>query len=141
HHFGTDAVSGEDGDVERVIGRHEECPWSFDRSGFSGLSWPGLTRPSTSFLLLHPKTWMPGTRPGMTAAFVLRRQYSSADQASLLQTAECVESLGERHRRHRDRRDLFGAHELEQFLGFAQIADIAALNRDRLDRDQRQGES
>ena len=27
-------------------------------------SWPGLTRPSTS--LPQAKTWMPGTRPGMT---------------------------------------------------------------------------
>ena len=29
-------------------------------------SWPGLTRPSTSFFLHRLKTWMPGTRPGMT---------------------------------------------------------------------------
>ena len=30
-------------------------------------SWPGLSRPSTScFLCNYPKTWMPGTRPGMT---------------------------------------------------------------------------
>jgi hypothetical protein len=27
-------------------------------------SWPGLTRPSTSSFAA--KTWMPGTRPGMT---------------------------------------------------------------------------
>src|SRR6202035_3406594 len=30
-------------------------------------SWPGLSRPSTSYFR-HVKTWMPGTRPGMTAA-------------------------------------------------------------------------
>src|SRR5438552_11863174 len=29
-------------------------------------SWPGSSRPSTSFLPLDIKTWMPGTRPGMT---------------------------------------------------------------------------
>src|SRR5690349_2285494 len=28
-------------------------------------SWPGLTRPSTTFFLA--KTWMPGTSPGMTS--------------------------------------------------------------------------
>jgi len=33
-------------------------------------SWPGLSRPSTSLsLLMHPKTWMPGTRPGMTGGW------------------------------------------------------------------------
>src|ERR1700686_4754019 len=53
-------------------------------------SWPGLAvrrtaslplayaRPSTSFLLLYTKTWMPGTRPGMTkaraSALILRPQ-------------------------------------------------------------------
>ena len=30
------------------------------------LSWPGLSRPSTSFASSIAKTWMPGTRPGMT---------------------------------------------------------------------------
>jgi hypothetical protein len=30
-------------------------------------SWPGLTRPSTSFIEIERKTWMPGTRPGMTS--------------------------------------------------------------------------
>ena len=29
-------------------------------------SWPGLSRPSTSLGWPHPKTWMPGTRLGMT---------------------------------------------------------------------------
>ncbi len=33
-------------------------------------SWPGLSRPSTTFLL--PKTWKPGTRPGMTKKEVER---------------------------------------------------------------------
>jgi hypothetical protein len=28
--------------------------------------WPGLARPSTSFVLHESKTWMPGPRPGMT---------------------------------------------------------------------------
>src|SRR5690348_9691113 len=30
------------------------------------LSWPGLSRPSTPLGCDDPKTWMPGTRPGMT---------------------------------------------------------------------------
>jgi len=30
------------------------------------LSWPGLSRPSTSSFGQCAKTWMPGTRPGMT---------------------------------------------------------------------------
>ncbi len=30
------------------------------------MSWPGLSRPSTSLSALNCKTWMPGTRPGMT---------------------------------------------------------------------------
>ena len=34
-------------------------------------SWPGLSRPSTSFLA-GPRTWMPGTRPGMTSGEVGR---------------------------------------------------------------------
>ena len=29
-------------------------------------SWPGLSRPSTSFATNKRKTWMPGTSPGMT---------------------------------------------------------------------------
>src|SRR4029079_11845535 len=29
-------------------------------------SWPGSSRPSTPCLLILSKTWMPGTRPGMT---------------------------------------------------------------------------
>ncbi len=32
-------------------------------------SWPGLSRPSTSFS--DAKTWMPGTRPGMTDSEIL----------------------------------------------------------------------
>ena len=36
-------------------------------------SWPGLTRPSTSFCDFV-RTWMPGTRPGMTNSRRTRRQ-------------------------------------------------------------------
>ena len=32
-------------------------------------SWPGLSRPSTSLPRSESKTWMPGTRPGMTILF------------------------------------------------------------------------
>jgi hypothetical protein len=34
--------------------------------GLTSRPWPGLSRPSTSFVLEESKTWMPGTRPGMT---------------------------------------------------------------------------
>src|SRR5690242_13726202 len=37
-------------------------PASGPVNAFSGSSWPGLSRPSTSFCF----GWMPGTRPGMT---------------------------------------------------------------------------
>jgi hypothetical protein len=33
----------------------------------SHLSWPGFSRASTSYFLA--KTWMPGTRPGMTTTY------------------------------------------------------------------------
>ena len=33
-------------------------------------SWPGSSRPSTSCSTRGPKTWMPGTRPGMTNSSV-----------------------------------------------------------------------
>src|ERR1700722_13214905 len=69
----------------------------------------------------------------------LRRQYRPPDLAALLQTGQRVIGLGERHRRHRNRRNLFRTHQIEQLLRFAQIADIAALNGDRLDRNQWQG--
>src|SRR5258708_38857190 len=68
----------------------------------------------------------------------LRRQHRAPDQPALLQIDQRFIGLGERHRRYRNGLDLPGAHEIEQFLRFPEIADIAALNRDRLDRDQRQ---
>src|SRR5262249_10938308 len=44
------------------------CP--FERNNGESIpssSWPGLTRPSTS--CFATKTWMPGTRPGLTKKF------------------------------------------------------------------------
>ena len=38
----------------------------FDGPCVTTSSWPGLTRPSTSFLPSARKSWMPGTSPGMT---------------------------------------------------------------------------
>src|SRR5258708_23234299 len=69
---------------------------------------------------------------------ILRRQYRAADQPALLQIDQRLVGLGQRHRRYRDRRDLLFADEIEQFLGLAEIADIAALDGDGLDRNQRQ---
>src|SRR4051794_13611766 len=49
------------------ISRHGAWRRSVASHGRSicGSSWPGLSRPSTSFVA-GPRTWMPGTRPGMT---------------------------------------------------------------------------
>src|SRR5436309_780329 len=38
-------------------------------------SWPGLSRPSTSLSHLQRTTWMPGTRPGMTAERSMRSSH------------------------------------------------------------------
>src|SRR5258708_17321474 len=66
---------------------------------------------------------------------ILRRQHRPPDELALLQIDQRLVGFRQRHRRHRDRRDLLGTDQVEQFLGFAEIADIAALDRDRLDRD------
>src|SRR5262249_12346017 len=39
-------------------------------------SWPGLSRPSLRFGT-HPKTWMPGTRPGMTSPEIAAFKHAS----------------------------------------------------------------
>src|SRR6185369_4793383 len=70
----------------------------------------------------------------------LRRQHGATDQLALLQVVQRVIGLGEWQRRYRDRRNLLCTHEIEQFLRLAEIADIAALDGDRLDRDQGQRE-
>src|SRR5580692_5379450 len=47
-------------------------------------SWPGLSRPSTS-CLKERKTWMPGTRPGMTKNEIFARALTPpADRESVL---------------------------------------------------------
>src|SRR5882724_13228377 len=57
----------------------------------------------------------------------LRRQHRAPDQPALLQVDQRLVGFGERHRCHRNRRDLLRTHEIEQLLGLAEIADIAAL--------------
>ena len=42
-------------------------------------SWPGLSRPSTTYLS-SPKTWMPGTRPGMTTTSTRRKLHPHRHQ-------------------------------------------------------------
>src|SRR5438874_215701 len=98
----------------------------------------GLVPAIHVLLFKAAKTWMPGTRPGRTTEG-LRRQHRAADELALLQVKQRLIGLGERHRRDRDRRNLLSADEVEQLAGLPEIADIAALDRDRLDRDQRQG--
>src|SRR5262249_29332769 len=53
---------------------------------------PGVSRPSTS-LLSKLKTWMPGTRPGMTA---MSHQQLSRDERPRLRRARCGEKLRRR---------------------------------------------
>src|SRR6266852_2276100 len=57
--------------VIRLAGDHLLHPFDGDVFGhlitFICSSWPGLSRPSTPYFSLAFKTWMPGTRPGMTA--------------------------------------------------------------------------
>src|SRR6266851_4347172 len=46
--------------------------WRIDRfDPYS--SWPGLSRPSTSFKLQIKQAWMPGPSPGMTISFSILR--------------------------------------------------------------------
>src|SRR5207248_4827060 len=56
-------------------------------------SWPGLTRPSTPFSLRHCKTWMPGTRPGMTYPR-LNAFYSTSARFALVETVFGTEVAG-----------------------------------------------
>src|SRR4051794_15295090 len=74
----------------------------------------------------------------MATAKILRRQHRAPDQSALLQIDQRLVRPGEWHRRHWYRRDFFAADEIEQFLRLAEIADIAALDGDGLDPDQRQ---
>src|SRR6202790_5294659 len=78
---------------------------------------------------IHPSSkeslrrgWIVGDSPAMTKTLNSRRQHRAADQPALLQVDQRLVGLGERHRRHRNRRDLLGADQVEQFGGFAQIA-------------------
>src|SRR5882762_5120961 len=52
---------------------------------------------------------------------LLRRQHRAPDQFALLQIDERFVGFGERHCRHRDRRDLPGADQVEQLLRLPQI--------------------
>src|ERR1700744_1371431 len=61
HHFGADAIARQ---KQQFMGRH--------RRFLSGSSWPGLPRPSTSCVPTEKKTWMPGTRRGMTKTICVR---------------------------------------------------------------------
>src|SRR5436853_467979 len=89
----TPALRGEIGRFNTRGGR----PWQRLESS----SWPGLSRPSTFALLSQNKTWMPGTRPGMTKGGLPRpiKPHRIIDQQGLLQ-----------RRRGRDLRDHVGEH-------------------------------
>src|ERR1700694_3502378 len=93
--------------------------------------------PAPSGASRNDGVWMASSLLAMTVdrGQILRRQHRAADQPALLQIEQRLIGLGKRHRRHRNRSDLLGAHEIEQFLRFAQVADIAALDGDGLDRD------
>src|SRR6266404_8083979 len=46
--------------------------WFFPTLTTYSSSWPGLSRPSTSFFWRYRRTWMPGTSPGMTILATFR---------------------------------------------------------------------
>src|SRR5581483_7519767 len=56
-------------------------------------SWPGLTRPSTFSFQRVPKTWMPGTRPGMTS--FVRGGVAPYRQAVLARSTRVLEDRAE----------------------------------------------
>src|SRR3981189_1466726 len=68
----------------------------------------------------------------------LRREHPASNQSALLQIDQRLIGLRQRHWRHRNGLDFLGSHQIEQFLRFPEIADIAALDRDGLDWNQRQ---
>src|ERR1700722_638963 len=66
-----------------IIGRHalHISPINNDTINLctvSSASWPGLSRPSTSYCP-RSKTWLPGTRPGMTKSKLRERRFGLAD--------------------------------------------------------------
>src|SRR4051794_32605815 len=73
------------------ISRHGAWRRSVASHGRSicGSSWPGLSRPSTSFVD-GPRTWMPGTRPGMTVLRIGARRGVSAVIASAAKRSSFV---------------------------------------------------
>src|SRR3982074_407298 len=103
-----------------------------------------LTGRTTPAYLAHKQSMRRQRKRGLLRRFaprnaaILRAQHRAADQPALLQIDQRLVGLGQRHRRHRNWSNLFAAHEIEQLLGLSEVADIAALDRDRLDRDQRQ---
>src|SRR5689334_5275585 len=66
-------------------------------------SWPGLSRPSTSFFNVATKTWMPGSSPGMTkegsALLPLRKLLRQKLRQHL--DAGGPRAAGRRHQMHR----------------------------------------
>src|SRR5215212_2893046 len=68
----------------------------------------------------------------------LRREHRAPHQPALLQLDQRVIRSCQRHRGHRNGRNLLGSYQIEQLLRLPEIAYIAALDRDGLDRNERQ---
>src|SRR5215831_11403333 len=93
-------------------------------------SWPGLARPSTSCLRQGSKTWMPGTRPGMTSreSCVLVEQPRSA---AVLPDRVLGDAVGfGRGNRHAVLARLAVLRRLVQHLG--RETDLAKLFQERV---------
>src|SRR5260370_32096192 len=81
--------------------------------------------------------WIASLRSAMTIREDLRREHRAPDQPALLQIDHRLIGLCQWHRRHRNGGHLLGADEIEQFLRLPEIAGIAALDGDCLERNQR----
>ena len=73
------------------------------------------------------------------ARILLRASAPRARRACPCADPRASHWLPERSPRHRDRLHLPGSHEVEELLCLLEVADVAALDGDRLDRNERQG--
>src|SRR5689334_23116060 len=113
-----------EGALPRSLADRAIADLSETRTGRSPTSWPGLSRPSTTFLAAR-RTWMPGTSPGMTSLWRAQRPEKSALQnrnRARPSGRSALDLHGEARHLEPGRRQLF---EIVQLLEMA-IADMAA---------------
>ena len=90
-------------------------------------SWPGLSRPSTSFVA---KVWMPGTRPGMTSGWIARlivANRRSHDQKHQIDQPGVRDRMLDARRQEDEvvlAHDMVLARDLHQPLAFEHVIDL-----------------